>query len=218
MRRRGRLTVGLLFGFEFYGGNLIHFYETMLRGVRAAAQEHGCNLLLSYGVGDETHEGCAAWPDLFPCNHFTPVGPWNTDGLIVIGPIYSDEIARLARDLAAGGRPLVFVSAVQDRPVVMPDNKGGIRQAVAHLAAHGHHRIAFIAGRREDSGDSRERLEAFRSAVREFGLVCDDRLIAWGAFWRGRRCGRLWIRRCRSQRSWPATTIRLLAHGPSIVF
>ena len=45
---------------------------------------------------------------------------------------------------------------------------------------HGHHHIAFIAGHPNDNGDSETRLRAFHSAVADYGLDTDPKLIDVG--------------------------------------
>jgi LacI family transcriptional regulator len=66
------------------------------------------------------------------------------DGLIVI-PVGDDQSLMLRE--RRFGRPLVFIDrpgAVTDADTVTTDNREGARSAVAHLAAHGHRRIAFL--------------------------------------------------------------------------
>ncbi|BDI28784.1 LacI family transcriptional regulator [Capsulimonas corticalis] len=66
---------------------------------------------------------------------------------------------------------------------VVADNAGGIRQAVMHLANHGHKRIAHIAGPQWNL-EAQERLKGFRAAMQEqFGPDCWDCVIhaeTWG--------------------------------------
>ena len=64
--------------------------------------------------------------------------------------------------------------------MVSVDNEAGIRQAVAHLVDHGHRDIAFLAGDPNDKGDSESRLHAYHSAMADFGLGTDPRLVAPG--------------------------------------
>jgi diguanylate cyclase (GGDEF)-like protein len=74
-----------------------------------------------------------------------------------------------------------MIATGEQGPLISVDNQTGIRQAVEHLVrVHGHRRIAFIAGHPDDKGDSETRLRAFRSAVVDYGLDPDPRLIADG--------------------------------------
>ena len=109
-----------------------------------------------------------------------PVGPWNTDGLIVVPDDLSEAQSRYLRDLQASGFPIVFTTMQGPGPVVTVDNANGIRAAVLHLLHHGHRHIAFIAGKSHRGGDSTERLKAYREALSDAGLHEDPRLIAYG--------------------------------------
>jgi LacI family transcriptional regulator len=83
---------------------------------------------------------------------------------------------------AAAGTPIVFL----DRPpgdietdTVLLDNVGGARQAVQHLVAHGHERIAYVS----DAGalwTASERLAGYRDAHEQAGLEVDDALVRLG--------------------------------------
>ena len=90
---------------------------------------------------------------------------------IVIAPTGDDQ-SYLAADMRAG-TPVVFV----DRPArglsadaVVADNVSGAQQAVRHLAAHGHRRIAYL-------GDwlaiptARQRHQGYREACLDLGLT-----------------------------------------------
>jgi DNA-binding LacI/PurR family transcriptional regulator len=88
----------------------------------------------------------------------------------------------LLEDLQLRQVPLVFVDVGPPRPRVSNiriDYLSGIRQAVQHLAALRHQRIAFITGpRRIKSALSRE--EAFLQSMKEIGLDPDPLLIVRG--------------------------------------
>jgi len=71
--------------------------------------------------------------------------------------------------------PMVFVDRAPIRlpgVCVIEDDVGGAREAVTHLASHGHRRIAFL-GVSIPVATIRRRLKGYRSAVAELGL--DDR-------------------------------------------
>ncbi len=186
--KRQRPTIGVLFGWQAYEGTLNSFLAPLIHGIQAAARQHDCNLLLACGVGhrgdyqpDDVHP---AWPVLMPDTDFVPVGPWNTDGLIVICPLRSVARSKYLRKLSDNGFPVIFVSPGEDGPTLVFDNEGGIRQAITHLVGHGHEHIAFIAGLTENSSDSEYRLNAYQTIVAEYGLNTDPRLVAVGGFYR----------------------------------
>ncbi|MFO7585273.1 MAG: substrate-binding domain-containing protein [Anaerolineales bacterium] len=144
----------------------------------------GCNLLLAYGMrapADQSDLLQPAWPTLDKDADFTPVGPWNTDGLIVINPLISETRSRYIRDLTQSGYPVVFVAKGEGEPEIVADNSGGISQALNHLIAHGHDRIAFISGTRENvEGDSGDRLRAYQAAMSQLKLRVNPDLLACG--------------------------------------
>jgi len=185
-RSRSRPTVGVLIGWQVYGGALHSFLASALDGVRSASRDRGCSLLLACGVSYVIEVDAAlpirpAWPVLSAEADFVPVGPWNTDGLVVVTPLLSESRSRDVQQFIAAGLPVVFVGAGEEGSAVVPDNEGGIRQALIHLMEHGHRSIAFVAGYETGPpGDSTYRLAAYRSAVHEYGLESDPRLIAYG--------------------------------------
>ncbi|HEU4327116.1 MAG TPA: substrate-binding domain-containing protein [Roseiflexaceae bacterium] len=177
-----RFTVGVIGNRQIYEGTTIVRYEqVLLRGIRAAAQQHGCNLLLACGVGPDIkpYRGFAAWPVRLPNTSVVPVGPWNTAGLIAIPP-FSDVQQRALQELVPPGFPIVFTSPQTGYPSVVPDNSEGIALAFAHLVAHGHRRIAFIAADAHPIGDGAERLSAYQVAAQAHGLPSDSALIGYG--------------------------------------
>lgn len=183
--RQKRPTIGVLVGWHVYWTPTPYSYLTAIfRGIQAAVRDLDCNLLLAYGMGAPPNPGEAlhpAWPTLERDADFTPVGPWNTDGLIVINPLISETRSYYVHELIRSGHPVVFVAKGEGEPEVVADNAGGIAQAIDHLVSHGHRQIAFIAGTREDvAGDSGERLRAYQASIAQLGLPDDPRLVAYG--------------------------------------
>lgn len=141
-------TIGVLAGWQFYRtATNLSYLAPLLRGVSRAAQELGCNLLLGCGIGPSaspTDPLRPAWPVQSPEADFIPVGPWNTDGLIVVNPLHSATRSAYIRELRTQGFPVLFVAGGEDGPTIMADNRGGILEAMDHLVEHGHRQIAFI--------------------------------------------------------------------------
>ncbi|MBN1921923.1 MAG: substrate-binding domain-containing protein [Anaerolineae bacterium] len=180
-----RPTLGVLAGWQFaWTATPFSYLDPIFQGICLAARDLGCNVLLGCGMGGWAAEQGAlrtAWPLISPESDFVPVGPWNTDGLMVINPLHSELRSRYLQDLRAAGHPLIFIGSGEAGPTIVADNRSGIFEALRHLVAHGHHRIAFIAGSRDDlEGDSGERLQAYYDGVLEHGLAADPRLIVWG--------------------------------------
>ncbi len=87
-------------------------------------------------------------------------------------------------EIHALGKPVVMISyrlAGFKCPHVLPDNRSGVAEAVAHLISHGHSRIAFagnlVQGR---SDDISERYEVYLEALRAHGLEPDPKLVFVG--------------------------------------
>jgi signal transduction histidine kinase/AraC-like DNA-binding protein len=190
--RHGRPTIGVLAGWQFaWTATPLSYLEPVYRGICMAAQELDCNVLLGCGMGSWTGNAQSptlgsesprpAWPLLSPDSDFVPIGPENTDGIIAVNPLHSEARSRYLQELRAAGHPLIFIAAGERGPTVAADNRGGILQAMRHLVAHGHQRIAFIAGSPDDmQGDSGERLRVYQDAVKMNRLLVDPRLMAWG--------------------------------------
>lgn len=97
----------------------------------------------------------------------------SVDGLVVAGkvdPAFLDEVA-------GTGLPVVLVDfAYGGLPAITLDNAGGAREAVAHLVARGHTRVAFV-GADLAHPSLAERYAGYRSALADAGLAEDAALV-----------------------------------------
>jgi LacI family transcriptional regulator len=99
---------------------------------------------------------------------------------IILAPTAGDHrfLATLVRRV-----PLVLINrSVQGGPhlpSVTADNRGGARQAVEHLLAHGHTRVAMVVGLRGLS-TSRDRMAGYSDALRSAGIAADPALVVEG--------------------------------------
>ena len=183
--KHGRSTIGVLIGWHVYWNPTPYSYlNAIFRGVSAAINDKNCNLLLACGMGmpsDRSDVPRPAWPIIANDSDFIPVGPWNTDGLIVINPLLSENRSRYVQDLMKTGHPIVFISNGEGKPTIVADNTHGILLAISHLVEHGHKSIAFIAGNPGDpEGDSGERIKAYQTGIYKYGLNLDPRLLVYG--------------------------------------
>jgi signal transduction histidine kinase/DNA-binding response OmpR family regulator len=122
-----------------------------------------------------------AWPIFSPDQDFVPIGPWNTDGLIIAVPLHSQSRSEYVQNLIASGHPILFVGSGEAGPTIAVNNAGGILEAMRHLVEHGHRQIAFIAGTVEDMrGDSGDRLHAYQAALEIYDLDQTPHLVAYG--------------------------------------
>jgi len=168
----------------YYGTDILRYLHEVLQGIRAAAVARDCNLLIACGVDEMPlpRADKPAWPVPAPDTTFVPVGPWNTDGLIVVGIHLKPEQERYLHEVEAAGTPIVYAGFAGPGRSVSLDNAAGIRQALEHLRAHGHESVAFIAGLNPPLGESGPRFDAYVETVQRLGMKSDPRLIAHGNF------------------------------------
>ena len=183
--RSGRPTIGVLAGWQFYRtATTLSYLGPVFRGINRAAQDLGCNLLLGCGIGPSASPSDPlrpAWPVPLPDVDFVPVGPWNTDGILIANPLHTPSRSDYIQALIASGHPVLFIGSGESGPTIVADNAGGVYEALQHLVDHGHRQIAFIAGSREDlSGDSGDRLTAYQSFIETNQLEADPRRIVYG--------------------------------------
>ncbi len=182
---RGRPTIGVLTGWQYYRtATNLSYLAPVFRGISRAARDLGCNLLLGCGIGPSASPSDPlrpAWPVPSPETDFVPIGPWNTDGILVANPLHSPARSNYIQELIAQGHPVLFIGSGEKGPTLVADNAGGIQEAMRHLFDHGHRQIAFIAGSRSDlSGDSGDRLSAYQSFLQARNLEANPSLIAYG--------------------------------------
>jgi DNA-binding LacI/PurR family transcriptional regulator len=110
-RTTKRKTIGILTGYQIYEGNTISYYLlSVFRGILAAAESYDLHVLIACGMTAALQWGvpCPAWPMSSLETSFVPVGPWNTDGLIVIPPLRSQSRSHYIQELRADGFPAVY--------------------------------------------------------------------------------------------------------------
>ncbi|MGB7538178.1 MAG: GGDEF domain-containing protein [Anaerolineales bacterium] len=185
MQSQRKYTVGVLYNSHLYTG--MHpdiFASIIIRGIQAAARDQSVNLLVACGVSHGIIQGqVPAWPEPDKDVDFVPIGPWNTDGLLIFSSLHSEARIRYVRQLQDNRFPILFIGSGTGSPAITVDNEGGIRQVMEHLVGHGHTNIAFLAGDPEDPGDSAARIRAYQEGVREFRLNDDPRLMEYGQHW-----------------------------------
>ncbi|MEV8566848.1 LacI family DNA-binding transcriptional regulator [Streptomyces sp. NPDC051322] len=147
------------------------YFTELARSVEDEARAHGFSVII--GNADEQ----PAQQD----HHIRTLLDRRIDGLLV-SP--TDGGSPLMLDAAGSGTPMVFVDRWipgVDVPVVRSDGRAAVRELVAHLHGLGHRRLAIIAGPATTTTGN-ERIEAFRDALREYGLPLPDAYIGHGDF------------------------------------
>lgn len=147
------------------------FFASVVRGIEDVVLAKGYAIMLCNADEDPAKEAV----------YLRAVRQKRVDGL-VISP--SGGSVSLLRGVQASGTPIVQI----DRRIsglaadaVLIDNQNGVRLAIEHLVRLGHRRIGLIGGpQRLYTG--RERLKAYRLALRRAGLRVYDTLVLEGTF------------------------------------
>jgi DNA-binding LacI/PurR family transcriptional regulator len=146
------------------------FFAPLLKGIESVAREEGYGLLI-------------ATNDPMTSTGLPPIGPHNTDGLLV----FLDSLEeRILRDYSAQGFPMVLVQQVSpsglDIPSVAIENKTALERVVDHVVeAHGRRNIAFLRGP-QGNADSEWREAGYRAGLRKHGIPVDESTIAYGDY------------------------------------
>jgi LacI family transcriptional regulator len=147
------------------------YFAELARSVEEEARALGYSVII--GNADER-------PDLQD-HHVRTLLDRRIDGLLV-SP--TDGGSPLMLEAARAGTPMVFVDRWipgVEVPVVRADGRAAVRDLVAHLHGLGHRRLAIIAGPAATT-TGRERVEAFRAALRPHGIELPDPYIGQGDF------------------------------------
>ncbi len=132
------------------------FFASVTKGVQKRAELSGCSVLIADSDEEASQESTLV----------RTMAP-HVDGIILCSPrAEEDEILELARTT----RVVLVNRRVDGVPAVTVDNRDGVRQAIDHLRALGHRRIAYVGGPRE-SWSNDERLLAVREVAEEHGAV-----------------------------------------------
>lgn len=147
------------------------FFVPLLNGVEAVVRQKGYNLIVAtYHANSREH--------MQP-----PIGPHNTDGLLVFSDgLVDDDLA----SLNSKGFPMVLVHRTPPPDVPIPsvtvENIEITRLLVDHLIkVHGKKRILFLRGPIHQE-DSARREAGYRAALQENGIAVDENLILNGDF------------------------------------
>ncbi len=131
------------------------FFPSVVKGVQARTHDADYAVFLADSDEDIAAEG-----------HLVRALAKQVDGLILCSPRMSDD------DLLAllGETTIVLLNRqAGDTPAVTFDNADGMRQAVSHLRALGHRRVAWVAGPRA-SWSNRERERGLKAATTAGGV------------------------------------------------
>jgi LacI family transcriptional regulator len=108
------------------------------------------------------------------------------DGILYTHPANGSNGPYL-RQLSLGGLPIVELNRQREKDLldaVLANNYQGAYLMTEYLIGRGHRRIGLILGETTVT-TGRDRLEGYRSALRDAGLAVEPRYIATGSFTRG---------------------------------
>jgi DNA-binding LacI/PurR family transcriptional regulator len=147
------------------------FFVPLLNGVEAVVRQKEYNLIIA------TYHGSSR--NTMP----PPIGPHNTDGMLVFSDgLFDEELASLNES----GFPMVLVHRTsptsQNIPSVTVENIEITHRLIEHLIqVHGKRRILFMRGPVHQE-DSYRRETGYRSALAANGIPFDENLILNGDF------------------------------------
>jgi LacI family transcriptional regulator len=147
------------------------FFVPLLNGIEAVIRKKEYNLIVATYHANSRN----TMPP--------PIGPYNTDGLLVFSDGLMDE--DLA-NLNASGFPMVLVHRTSPYSLSIPsvtiENKEITHKLVEHLIqVHGKRRILFVRGPSHQE-DSNRREEGYKSALAANGIPFDENLVLNGEF------------------------------------
>jgi LacI family transcriptional regulator len=146
-----------------------HYFSETVHAIETECARHGIMMLFV-----DTHDDPGQELRVVQALHHRRV-----DG-ILLAPSSDPQRAALAY-LQANAIPTVLVDRMtfEGFDQVGVENRESTRELVAHLIGHGHRRIGMIAGHRGLS-TTEERIEGYRQALADAGLVFEDALLVNG--------------------------------------
>jgi DNA-binding LacI/PurR family transcriptional regulator len=146
------------------------FFPQIIQGISEACSSSGYFLMLSMLTVEMERP---FYNRVLRGRHF--------DGVILLSSDIDDPLLpQLIRD----GMPLVLVGRhpyLEQLTTVDAENRDGARQAVAHLVALGHQRIASILGPQQ-MAVSLDRRDGYKQALMEAGIAIDPAMLVEGDF------------------------------------
>jgi DNA-binding LacI/PurR family transcriptional regulator len=147
------------------------FFAPLLNGTEQVVRKHGYNLLVATYHSDSR--------DSVP----PPIGPHNTDGLLVFADSLTDEDLSKLHEMEF---PIVLIHRTPPSNLPLPsvtvENKSATHRLVEHLIVqHNKKRILLLRGPMNQE-DSYWRENGYRSALEANGIPFDEKLVLVGDF------------------------------------
>jgi DNA-binding LacI/PurR family transcriptional regulator len=166
--RRSHTLALLLFEEPAEGSQINPFFLTMLGHITNAAARRGHDVLVSF------QQLSRDWYTDYQLSN-------RADGIILLGyGDYHDSGPRLDRLAASGAQFVIWGPLIEGMTghCVSSDNASGAEQAVRHLIALGHRRIAYLGSTTDHWPEFKLRHEGYVRALREAGIEPDPALVA----------------------------------------
>ena len=148
-----------------------YHWITFIRGVEAAASDHGYQVILGHTGDDPARER----------DHIRALYERNVDGLI-IAPTQENESR--VRGLVDAGFPVVLTessaTAIQAPCINIGDHRAAY-SATTYLLGLGHERIGMVAGD-QALASGVDRLRGYHDALRDRQIAADDALVGYGEY------------------------------------
>lgn len=162
LRRKETLTIGVIIP-----DSSNPFFAEVTRGIEEFSFEAGYNVILCNSAGQAARERRYTQ---------TLIEKW-VDG-IAVAPV-EDELDHIRAALHRGIPTVVLDREPRDVAcgVVLVNNRAGGRQAVDHLLARGHRRIACIVAHAAARPGSTGRVDGYRDGMRVAGLEPEELLV-----------------------------------------
>ena len=146
------------------------FYPEVVRGIEDVANMYEYTIFLCNTDLDYDKE----------IQYYTELEEKQVDGMIIMGNLISDELARKISDSEI---PVVLIgSRHENLPSVTIDNEKAARDAVYYLIERGHQRIGMISGKLKDPIIGKARLEGYRQALQEASIPWRSELVVEGGY------------------------------------
>lgn len=158
------------------------FLQDLLLGLKSALSSHGYHLLL-LATSDDARSRNPGVSLADPVAYIGMTRRHHLAGLVLID---SGTDADAFTTFAQSGLPCVALDVALSgsrATYVTSDNAAGAAEAVRHLAALGHDRIATITGPR-DNAPAAARTEGYRRGLAEAGLVAREDYVVTGDYYR----------------------------------
>ena len=149
------------------------FFGPLLHGIESVIRENKYNLLVATCCDDDQ------------TNTLPPVGPHNTDGMLIFaGSVGENSLA----ELCSHDIPVVLIHHTAPEPLPIPcvtvENKAATYKLVSHLIeVHSRRRIIFMKGPAQEE-DAYWRELGYRNALRDHGIDFEPELMLNGEFLR----------------------------------